>query len=68
MQFPVCEVNKAISICCLNLYYSVKFKAKDALQHEKEKKDRVDSIVLNSPPGGYSEPESDDGQLSLLTH
>ena len=48
---------------CLNLYYSVKFKAKKALKDEK--KDQTAPIVLSNITDQDSDSEAEEGELSF---
>ncbi len=65
LQFPVCEDDEAIAVSCLNLYYSVKFKAKKALKDEK--KDQTAPIVLSNITEQDSDSETEEGEWCILS-
>ena len=56
----MCEDDNAIAVSCLNLHYSVKFKAKKALKDEK--KDQTAPIVLSHIADQDSDSEAEEGE------
>ena len=60
-QFPHCEDGKKISVSCLDLCYTVKWKRRK--EFKDEKKDETSPVILH---GLMEEEESNKGPLSRL--
>lgn len=65
IQFPFCDEKSAVSVSCLDLCYSVKFKDTKALKDER--KDQTAPVILQNLAEDESDSESDNGTYALIS-